>query len=144
MRPIRLQLKGFTAFRDEQVLDFEALDLFAVVGPTGSGKSSLLDAITYALYGTVPRVGNRAGQLISQGQPRMSVLFEFDVEGDRYRVSRSTPVKGASTILLERRAGTAWHSYGEGADRIRDAGTLIEDLIGLDYPAFTHSVLLPQ
>ena len=55
MRPLRLELKGFTAFRDGAELDFTQLDVFAISGPTGSGKSSLLDAVTYALYGRVER-----------------------------------------------------------------------------------------
>ncbi|TML00448.1 MAG: SMC family ATPase [Actinobacteria bacterium] len=145
VRPLRLEVKGFTAYRETQVLDFEDLDLFAVTGSTGSGKSSLLDAITYALYGRVPRIGNRASLLISQGQPRLAVMFDFAVDGQRYRVTRSTGQKAASaTLRLERQIDGAWQSFGDGADRIRDATRLIEELIGLDYPAFTRSVLLPQ
>ena len=102
MRPLKLELKGFTAFRDSATLDLTDLDLFAIAGPTGSGKSSLLDAMTYALYGRVERVGDRVGQLISQGQPRMAVTLEFAVGADRFRVTRSTPAKGPTKILLAR------------------------------------------
>lgn len=145
MRPLRLEVKGFTAYRETQVLDFEDLDLFAVTGPTGSGKSSLLDAMTYALYGRVPRIGNRASLLIAQGQPRLAVMLDFAVNGQRYRVTRSTGQKAASaTVRLERQIDGTWQSFGDGADRVRDATRLIEELIGLDYPAFTRSVLLPQ
>jgi len=145
VRPVRLELKGFTAYREPQVLDLRDLDLFAITGPTGSGKSSLLDAMTFALYGSVPRVGNRTGQLISQGQPRMSVMLEFEVDGRRYRVTRTTGRKASqSTIRLERAVDDDWESYGEGADRIREANDLIKKLVGLDYPAFTRSVVLPQ
>src|SRR6266542_2634761 len=115
MRPARLELKGFTAYRDAQVLDFENLDLFAVTGPTGSGKSSLLDAMTYALFGKVARVGVQASHLIAQ-----------------------------STVRLERWRDGEWVSFGEGADRVREATNLIKELIGLDYPAFIRSELLPQ
>ena len=101
MRPLRLELKGFTAFRDPAELDFTALDLFAISGPTGSGKSSLLDAMTYALYGRVERVGDRVSQLISQGQPRMTVMLEFEVGTERYRVTRSTPAKGSTKITVK-------------------------------------------
>jgi len=55
MRPVRLEMKGFTAFRDTQTIEFADLDLFAISGPTGSGKTSILDAITYALYGWIER-----------------------------------------------------------------------------------------
>jgi len=145
MRPVRLEVKGFTAYREAQVLDFEDLDLFAITGPTGSGKSSLLDAVTYALYGKAPRVGNRASLLIAQGQPRLAVMLDFAVDGERYRVTRSTGQKtGSATVRLERNVRGEWRSFGDGADRVRDATGLIEDLIGLDYPAFTRSVLLPQ
>ena len=143
MRPLRLGLKGFTAFRDAQEIDFEGLDLFAISGPTGSGKTSILDAITYALFGYIDRVGRQAGQFVSQGQPRMAVTFEFTVDGDRWRVTRSTPARGASTILVERWDGE-WRQAGEGADRVRDANAMIERAIGLDYDAFTRTVLLPQ
>src|SRR5437899_8220794 len=105
MRPLRLELKGFTAVRDATEIDFTTLDVLAISGPTGSGKSSLLDAMTYALYGQVERVGRQVGQLVSQGQPRMAVTLEFAVGNDRYRVTRSTPSasgRGATKILLER------------------------------------------
>jgi DNA repair protein SbcC/Rad50 len=145
MRPARLELKGFTAYRETQILDFDHLDLFAVTGPTGSGKSSLLDAMTYALFGKVARVGVQASHLIAQGQPRLSVMFDFDVDGHRYRVTRSTGRKAAqSAVRLERWRDGGWVSFGEGADRVKEATRLIKELIGLDYQAFTRSVLLPQ
>jgi exonuclease SbcC len=144
MRPVRLELKGFTSFRDDQAIDFDGLDLFAIAGPTGSGKSSILDAITYALYGYVDRVGKQVAQLVSQGQPRMAVMLQFGVGKDRYRVARSTPARGASKILLERWEDGEWRQAGEGADRVREADAMIRQAIGLDYEAFTRSVLLPQ
>jgi len=59
MRPLELCLEGFTSFRREQRLDFSELDLFAITGATGAGKSSLLDAMTYALFGTTTRSGKQ-------------------------------------------------------------------------------------
>jgi DNA repair protein SbcC/Rad50 len=144
MRPVRLELRGFTAFRDPQTLEFANLDLFAISGATGSGKSSLLDAITYALFGYVERVGKQVGQLISQGQPRMAVTLEFDVGTEAFRIFRETRARAATKILLERWDGSAWRSAGEGADRVREADAMIHELIGLDYNGFTRSVLLPQ
>ena len=144
MRPLKLGLKGFTAFREAQELDFATLDVFAISGPTGSGKSSLLDAMTYALYGRVERVGDRVSQLISQGQPRMAVTLEFAVGPERYRVTRSTPAKGTTKILLERLTTDGWKQAGEGADRVKDAEKTISRLIGLTYDGFTRAVVLPQ
>jgi len=144
MRPLRLRLKGFTSFRDEQEIDFMDLDLFAIWGPTGSGKSSLLDAITYALYGEIDRVGQGATQLISQGQPRLSVLLDFEVAGRPYRVGRSTQASGTKVLLEKQEDDGEWKSYGEGADKVRDVKSLVQELVGLDYTAFTRSVVLPQ
>src|SRR5438093_4783060 len=125
MRPVRLELKNFTAYREAQVLDFGDLDLFAITGDNGSGKSSLLDAMTYALYGKAPRVGKGVSQLVAVGQPRLAVLFEFQVGGQGYRVARETPTQGASSIRLERRMEGEWVSAGAGADRINDANDMI-------------------
>ena len=145
MRPLRLELKGFSAFRDPQEISFEGLDLFAISGQTGSGKTSILDAITYALYGSIDRVGKQVGQFVSQGQPRMAVIFEFAVDDERYRVARSTPAaKGQTKVLLERWDGGNWTQAGEGADRVREADAAIRSAVGLDYDAFTRTVLLPQ
>ena len=58
MRPLQLKLKGINSYREEQVIDFETLTsqgLFGIFGPTGSGKSTILDAMTLALYSKLPR-----------------------------------------------------------------------------------------
>ncbi|HWO71473.1 MAG TPA: SMC family ATPase, partial [Actinomycetota bacterium] len=142
MRPLRLRVKGFTAFRDEVELDLSGLDLFAITGPTGSGKSSLLDAMTYALYGRADRVGRQVGQLISQGQAGMAVELEFAVGDRRYRVARRTSRTGPSRAVLERWEGDRW--VAEAASGVRGVDARIEGIVGLDYEAFTRSVLLPQ
>ena len=141
MRPTRLQLKGFTSFREEQDIDFSTLDLFAIAGPTGAGKSSLLDAITYALYGWVERVGGECSQLISQGLPSMAVTLEFDVDGDRWRVTRRTYRKASTETVLERFIDGAWLPE---AGKVRDVNERIAQLVGLEYDGFTRAVLLPQ
>jgi exonuclease SbcC len=138
-----MQIKGFTAFRDEQRVDFDGLDLFAISGPTGSGKSSMLDAMTYALFGYVDRVGKQTSQLISQGQPGMSVLLEFETGDRRYRVARRTASKGATRIQFEEWTGSDWHQP-PNSDRVREVDAMIREAIGLDYEAFTRTVLLPQ
>ena len=90
MRPTRLEVEGFTSFRQNVVLDFSSLDLFVITGPTGAGKTSLIDAIIYALYGRTPRIGDKAGSdLISQGAERMRVLLEFKAGKRDYRLLRT-------------------------------------------------------
>jgi exonuclease SbcC len=137
-------MKGFTAFRDTQTIEFAELDLFAISGPTGSGKTSILDAITYALYGWIERVGRQASLFVSQGQPRLSVKLEFLVDGDRYLITRATPASGQTKILLERWSGEEWQQAGEGADRVNAVNAMVQNALGLDYDSFTRTVLLPQ
>jgi DNA repair protein SbcC/Rad50 len=148
MRPLRLELQGFTAFRDRQEIDFGDLDLFAIWGPTGSGKSSILDAMTYALFGKIARIEGiqeeSNSSLISQGQPRMAVEFEFQVGNRRFKVARDTRRQSGTNVRFEEIKGGEWFSYGEGAESVREVNKLIPNLIGLNYDAFTRSVILPQ
>ena len=58
MRPVLLEMAGFGSFREPTTVDFAGADYFALVGPTGAGKSTVIDAMTFALYGSVPRWDN--------------------------------------------------------------------------------------
>ena len=140
MRPLRLEVRGFTSFKEPAVLDFEDRRLFAITGPTGAGKSSLLDAMTWALYGQVPRVGRETRQLISHGSKAMAVQFDFSVRGDRYRVSRQAPGNLGARLEQCRADG----SFEPLEDRSREVTRRIEHLLGLDFATFTKTVLLPQ
>ena len=141
MRPIRLEVQGLTAYREPVEVDFTELDLFGITGPTGAGKSSLVDAITYALFGKAPRVGNQIKELISQGSDRVKVSLEFSANGDRYRVHRASARKGAAPVQLERLEGDEWLGVADRATEVNDE---IAELLRMDYEAFIRSVLLPQ
>ena len=142
MKPVRLELQGFTAFREQTTLDFEGRRLFVITGPTGAGKSSLLDAMTWALFGQVPRVGASVGQLISQGEPSMHVKLEFETRGRRYQVARRALAKGPGAVRLERLdASGEWEPI---ADRTTEVKTQVERLLGMDYATFTRTMVLPQ
>ncbi|MDA0815694.1 MAG: SMC family ATPase [Chloroflexi bacterium] len=139
MKPIRLEIRGFTAFREPAVIEFEGRRLFVITGPTGAGKSSLLDAMTWALFGQVPRVGRSVGELLAQGEREMSAMFDFSVHGQTYRVARRYP--STNSIRLER--------IVEGrpvpmADRATEVTREVERLLGMDYATFTRAILLPQ
>jgi exonuclease SbcC len=142
MRPLRLELEGFTSFAEHTALDFSELDLFAITGPTGAGKSSLIDALIFALYGWVPRVGKEYRQLISHGAERLAVQLEFQVGAERFRVSRNVRKSdGRVQARLDRLVdGTAESVAG----RVQEIESEIERVIGLDHDAFTRSVVLPQ
>jgi DNA repair protein SbcC/Rad50 len=141
MRPLKLELEGFTAFREPTCLDLAELDLFAITGPTGAGKSSLIDAIAYALYGRVPRVTAEVGACISQGMDRMRVTLEFVAGEERYRIYRETRRKGAGAVRLDYWEGDEWQPQ---LDRAREVTECVNLIVGLDYEGFTRSVLLPQ
>jgi exonuclease SbcC len=145
VRPLKLVLENFASYRGAPVeLDFAALELFAIAGPTGAGKSTLLDAIFFALYGYVPRLGRRANEMISLGADRMSVLFDFRVGVESYRVSRQARRRrnAAATAQLERIGSDgAGHPLRDG---VREVNSEIERILGLSYEAFAQAVILPQ
>ena len=140
MRPLRLELEGFTAFKERTEVDFDGVDLFALCGPTGAGKTSLIDAITFALYGSVPRLGEKAvAPVVTQGRNEAKVRLDFTVGGDGYsvaRVVRGTSTKESRLVRL---------ADGEVlADKAREVTTGVESLLGLDFRQFTTCVSLPQ
>ncbi|MPY95930.1 MAG: AAA family ATPase, partial [Acidimicrobiia bacterium] len=149
MRPERLELEGFTAFRAPTVVDFAEVDLFAFMGPTGAGKSSLIDAVIFALYGSVPRYANKnlVAPVIAQQATEARVHLTFSVEGARYvvvRVVRATTSGGATTkeARLERHGPEGEVEVLAGdADGVTAA---VEGLLGLSYEHFTTCVVLPQ
>ena len=101
MRPLRLEMRGFGAFREQTEIDFEGLDLFALVGPTGAGKSTIVDGIAFALYGSVARYksANLVAPVINQLANEARIRLDFTIGGEQYtatRVVRKT-AKGAST-----------------------------------------------
>jgi DNA repair protein SbcC/Rad50 len=144
MRPLRLQVQGFTSFRESCEIDFSDCELFALVGPTGSGKSTVIDAICFVLYGSVPRYDHRGlvSPVISQGKLEAKVRLDFalgDAEYSAVRVVRQQNKGNATTkeALLE----------CEGEELARGPNELtakITDLIGLSFDHFTRCVVLPQ
>lgn len=150
MRPTRLDLEGFASFRQPTTVDFTEADLFVLSGPTGSGKTSIIDAITFCLYGTVARYNDRrlVEPIISKGRNEARVSLQFTVGDVGYtavRVVRRTK-SGASTkeARLEK-----WRDK-DPADAFAIAGTAdevsttVHELLGLGYEHFTRTVVLPQ
>lgn len=144
MRPVRLVTEGFTAFRDAIDVDFTSADFFALVGPTGSGKSSVLDAICFALYGSVPRYEDDrlVAPSITQGANEARVSLTFEIDGQTYvatRVVRRTAKGGASTREARLEQGDVVL-----AGDAREMNVVVSDLIGLPFHHFTRCVVLPQ
>lgn len=143
MRPLKLRMKGFAAFREETEVDFEGVELAALVGPTGSGKSTIIDGITFALFGSVARYDNASlvMPVISQLEPEARVALDFEVSGQRYmavRVVRRT-TSGATT-----KEARLEHGEAVLAGQARAMTPAVETLLGLDFDRFTKTVVLPQ
>jgi exonuclease SbcC len=145
MRPIKLHLEGFTSFKQSTVIDFSQLDIFLITGPTGSGKTSIIDAIIYALYGCTPRLGKQSiSALISQGASNLRVYLEFSSGKSKFRVVRHSKRINKRTLTevrFEEFIGDEWKSR---ADKIGQVDPIIEEVVGLDFKGFTKSVVLPQ
>ncbi len=149
MRPEQLALKGFGVFRERTVIDFAGVELFALTGLTGAGKTTILDGICFALYGSVPRHGKGAvAPVVTQGALEANVSLVFGVGEGLYQVARRVKKdargKGANTdeASLERveRSGVT-EVVASGAGPVTDK---VKELLGLDFEQFTTCVLLPQ
>ncbi|MCC3569042.1 MULTISPECIES: SMC family ATPase [unclassified Microcoleus] len=144
MRPLELLLEGFTSFRREQRLDFSQLDLFAITGATGAGKSSLLDAMTYALFGTTNRSGKQVADLVSQGSENLKVQLRFAVGLAQYRVTRRwrfRPKSPENKVILECWQDGNWETLGTSIVAVQNT---IEQILGMDFDTFTRAIILPQ
>jgi len=141
MIPQKLTLSNFICYR-EASLDFSGIHLACLAGPNGAGKSSLLDAITWALWGKA-RV-RRDDDLITFGEKEMGVEFQFTLGDQLYLVSRRRRVgkRGATALDLHIRDGDTWRSLAETG--IRATQARIEQLLRLDYDTFINSAFLRQ
>ncbi|WP_313812122.1 SMC family ATPase [Glutamicibacter sp.] len=159
MRIHQLQIQAFGPFARTEVINFDELaeaGLFLLDGPTGAGKSSILDAICYALYGSLP--GNRTGsrQIRSDhaapgAEPQ--VICELSIGDRRFEVTRSPawmrPSKRGKNKTTEQKAashlrewvGGAWEELSTRNDEV---GQILGGLLGLDRDQFTKVVMLPQ
>ena len=155
MRPITLDMRGFASFREEARVDFGDADFFALVGPTGSGKSTVIDAMTFALYGSVPRWGRKGmvSLALAPSVARGTVKLVFEVAGQRYVVARELRRAGATVnqraASLERladprglaRPGDQTFPMAKDLDGVNEA---VEKLLALKYEDFVQCVVLPQ
>jgi exonuclease SbcC len=154
----RLQLTAFGPFPGTEVVDVDDLSsggLFLLHGPTGAGKTSVLDAVCFALYGRVPGTRGGSARLRSDhADPTVAaeVACEFTVADRRFEVTRSPawerPKKrgtGTTTeqtrVTVREREGDGWRVLTTRAD---EAGHLLDALLGLGLDQFTKLVLLPQ
>ncbi|MCD4674289.1 MAG: SMC family ATPase, partial [Anaerolineaceae bacterium] len=140
MIPVRLKLEGFLSYLDPVELDFSGLDVACISGANGAGKSSLLDAITWALFGQARR---RDESVINRHADAAQVVFDFEYEGDLYRVQRSNP-RGKTSILeiFIRDGSDDWHPLTEHSLRMTEER--IQQILSMDYETFINASFFLQ
>ncbi|KPU27900.1 hypothetical protein TR13x_00670 [Caloranaerobacter sp. TR13] len=150
MKPILLSISGLNSFIEEQTIDFSKLTekgLFGIFGPTGSGKSTILDAITIALYGQISR-GTK--EFINTDCEKLNVSFIFEVgcghSRKRVKVERQLKKSDSGTRTTLARLCYLDENGNETniIDKVSDINEEIIKLIGLNNSDFIRSVVLPQ
>jgi len=148
MIPLRLHLRNFLSYGDpSEPIDLESVHVACLCGPNGHGKSALLDAITWCLWGQAR--SNNADELVRLGQHTMQVELEFLLEGQRYRVLRRRQKgKGSQSDLqlqIRRDASDdelSWRALtGQG---VRGTQERINSLMRMDYETFINSAFILQ
>ncbi|MHB8106178.1 MAG: AAA family ATPase [Candidatus Cryosericum sp.] len=142
MRIQALEVENFMPYRDAVTLDFRDLSLFAIVGETGSGKSSIVDAICYALYGRIPRIRTENGQrenIISRGAKQFHIALTFDLGGATYKIIRQGTAAREDVQVFK---------DGDQLNQLlkkKDADHYIEEkLLHMNFDVFTRIIVLPQ
>ncbi len=158
MRLHRLEVTAFGPFAGTVTVDFDALSaagLFLLSGPTGAGKTSVLDAVCFALYGAVPGERNDAKRLRSDQADATTpprVTLDATLAGRRFRIVRSpawqrpkkrgegsTPQQAA--VVVSEQVDGAWSPL---TTRLDEAGHLVTGLVGMNLTQFTQVAMLPQ
>ncbi len=146
MIPVRLQIKGFLSYHDPVDLDFRGFDMACISGSNGAGKSSLLDAITWALFGEARRrddtvINHRTQSPKEHGSAE--VIFDFDYEAARYRVQRSKQKdKTAALDFFIQAQGESWKPLSEAT--LRATEERIRQILKLDYETFVNASFFLQ
>jgi exonuclease SbcC len=143
MIPLTLALHNFMPYRDPAPLDFSGIHIACLAGDNGAGKSALLDAMTWALWGKAR--ARRDDELIHQGQTEMSVEFTFALAGNTYRVVRQRKAGSRGAGALDLQIQTPEGSFRTLAEpTMRETQNKITGLLKLDYDTFINSSFLLQ
>lgn len=140
MIPLKLRISGFLSYRDAAELDFESFDLACISGQNGAGKSSLLDAITWALFGKAR--GGDKDALVNLQSKAAEAALTFAYEENIYRVQRASPRGKTAVLEFQIWGGGAWRPLTEKS--ARETQSRIEQTLRLDYETFVNASFILQ
>lgn len=137
MKPRRLEIEGLRSYRKKQVVEFQPQGLLAITGSTGAGKSSILEAMMFALYGVYSGNSKSNKELIGDRSDEMKVTLEFEVGGELYTAHRAVARKGPGSF-----------AFMKGAQVLATEATKmtaeVTRTLGLDEEQFKKTIFLPQ
>ncbi len=151
MRPLVLTFEAFGSYLNRTSIDFQKLNehsLFVISGQTGAGKSTIYDAITYALYGE----GNGKGRKdrldlrnqMAERTKKTNVEFQFELKGKTYRIFREYGHTGTDSCAFEVQVGGQWQAVPVENQRMTAYNKKIEEVLGISADQFKQIVILPQ
>ncbi|MGL5328177.1 MAG: AAA family ATPase, partial [Peptostreptococcaceae bacterium] len=154
MRPIKLTMSAFGPYANEQVIDFEELNgrnIFVISGKTGSGKTTIFDAISYALYGEASGESRETDSLRSHfadDNVETFVELEFELRGERYlvnRVPKQKKKKARGEGYTEKSAdATLTLPDGKVITKVTNVTNKLIEILGISKDQFKQIVMLPQ
>ncbi len=141
MIPLHLRIAGFLSYRDPIELGFDSIQLACISGQNGAGKSSLLDAFTWSLFGEARGKGTEIINL-NQDVKAAEVALTFEYEGNVYRVQRTLPRNKSTVLEFQVQDGDMWRPLTEKTTR--ETQSRIEQTLRLDYETFINASFFLQ
>lgn len=146
MRPLEVTIEGLRSFRTAVTLDLRGRDQIAIVGDTGAGKSSIIEAITYALYGQATFTGQNR-ELMNDAATTLRVALRFRAAGTEWEVVRTLRRRRGGAVGPQSARLVRFDPAGEALEIVEQARPVkdrVESLLGLDRDAFLRTTVLPQ
>lgn len=154
MRPVRLKMSAFGPYAGETVLDLDKLGdsgLYLITGDTGAGKTTIFDAITYALYGEASGSDRKVQMLRSKyAEPETltSVELDFIYGGKKYSIQRNPeytrPKSRGEGTTVEKASARLTYPDGRSVDRVKDVNDAVVDILGLTREQFAQIAMIAQ
>jgi len=149
MIPLHLSIAGFLSYREPAELDFTTFDLACIAGANGAGKSSLLDAITWVLFGQARK---RDDSIINAQSNTARVCMIFEYEGNIYRVERVKPRDKTAVLEFHILQSGSWRTNGASGGQwkpltertLRETDACIQKTLRMDYETFVNAAFFLQ